>query len=491
MKKVLKKIQVIGLGAGDLNQLSLGLYKLLQESSEDVYLRTKEHPVIKQLESEGLTFRSFDHIYEKYDTFEAVYEEISETLFELAEKGSIVYAVPGHPLVAERTVQLLLERGEKREIKIEIGGGQSFLDPLFQAVKIDPIEGFQLLDATSLKRDEIEIRQHLIIGQVYDTFMASEVKLTLMEMLPDDYEVYIVTAAGSKEEKVTKIPLYELDREVTLNNLTSVYVPPVTDEVILYKKFSKLRQIISQLRGPDGCPWDKEQTHQSLKRYLIEEAYELIEAIDEEDIDHVIEELGDVLLQVMLHAQIGEDDGYFSIDDVIESISDKMVRRHPHVFGDIQADTSEEVLKNWQEIKNTEKGGEQDRSLLDGVGKHLPNPLRAYELQKKAAKVGFDWEEVEEALAKVKEEIQEFEVEMKENNSERLLKEFGDIMFALINVARFYKINPEEALFHTNQKFIRRFAYVEECVKESGKEFKDFSLVELDEFWNEAKTKGL
>jgi tetrapyrrole methylase family protein / MazG family protein len=491
MKKLLKNIHVIGLGAGDLDQLPLGIYRLLQKSSNHIYLRTKEHPVIKQLESEGLIFQSFDHIYEKHDAFEAVYEEICETLFQFAEKDSIIYAVPGHPLVAERTVQLLLERGEDYHTKIEIGGGQSFLDPLFKAVKIDPIEGFQLLDATSLKRDEIEIRLHLIIGQVYDTFMASEVKLTLMEKLPDDYEVYIVTAAGSQEEKVARVPLYELDREVSLNNLTSVYVPPVTEEDILYKDFSKLRQIIAQLRGPNGCPWDKEQTHQSLKKYLIEEAYELIEAIDEDDIDHIIEELGDVLLQVMLHAQIGEDDGYFSIEEVIESISAKMVRRHPHVFGDIHAETAEDVLKNWQEIKIEEKGEKQSRSLLDDVGKHLPNPLRAYELQKKAAKVGFDWDAVEDALAKVKEEIQEFEAEMKAQDSERLMKEFGDILFALINVARFYKINPEEALFSTNQKFIRRFSYVEQCVKESGKDFKDFTLTELDAFWDQAKKKEL
>lgn len=486
----MNKILIIGLGAGTLEQLPLGIYRQLTKA-EQVFLRTKEHPVVKELQSEGLTFSSFDNIYEKHASFEAVYEEICETLFKLAERQSIIYAVPGHPLVAERTVQLLLERANERGIEIELGGGQSFLDPLFQAVKIDPIEGFQLLDATSLKVDEFEIRQHMIIGQVYDSFMASEVKLTLMEKLPDDYGVYIVTAAGSREEQVTLVPLYELDREVSLNNLTSVYVPPVKDEVVLYKQFSKLRQIIAELRGPNGCPWDKEQTHQSLKKYLIEESFEVIEAIDEDDIDHLIEELGDVLLQVMLHAQIGEDDGYFSIDDVIESISDKMVRRHPHVFADSEAETADDVVKNWQEIKKAEKGEDTVTSHLEGVGKHLPNTLRAYEIQKKAAKVGFDWDKVEDAFAKVREEIEEFEREMKGNDSEHLMQEFGDILFAFINVARFYKINPEEALFHTNQKFIRRFTYVEQRVKESSKDFDDFTLAELDEFWNEAKRKGL
>lgn len=481
---------IVGLGAGDMDQLPLGIYKLLTDKKQ-VYLRTKEHPVISELEKEGLAFESFDSIYEKHSTFEEVYEEISEWLLEKAANESIVYAVPGHPLVAERTVQLLLERGAERGIHVEVGGGQSFLDAIFQALKIDPIEGFQLLDGTSLKREELNVEQHMIVGQVYDTYIASEVKLTLMDVLPFDYEVYIVTAAGSKEEEIRKVELVDLDREVTLNNLTSVYVPPVTKEELLYKQFSKLRGIIADLRGPNGCPWDKKQTHQSLKKYLIEEAYELIEAIDEEDVDHMIEELGDVLLQIMLHAQIGEDEGYFSIDDVIQTLSEKMVRRHPHVFGNGQADTAEEVVKNWEEIKRSEKQN-QTVSLLDGIGNHLPNLMRAYEIQKKAESVGFDWDEVQQAWEKVMEEISEFQEEMKEENpNENLKEEFGDVLFALVNVARFYKINPEEALFSTNQKFMKRFSYIEEKVKESGKDFKNFNLEELDQFWNEAKDKGL
>ncbi|MFE8704041.1 nucleoside triphosphate pyrophosphohydrolase [Cytobacillus sp. FJAT-54145] len=486
----MNKIVVVGLGAGDINQLPLGIYRLLKQS-KDIFLRTKEHPVVKELENEGLTFTSFDDIYEKHETFEAVYNEICERLFSLAQGKPIVYGVPGHPLVAERTVQILIDQSSEKNIELEINGGQSFLDPLFQSLRIDPIEGFQLLDATSLKRDEIQIRQHMIIGQLYDTFMASEVKLTLMEKLPFDYEVYIVTAAGSSLEEIRKVQLYELDREVKLNNLTSLYVPPVSEESLLLKDFSKLRGIIAELRGPNGCPWDLKQTHQSLKKYLIEEAYELIEAIDSEDIDHMIEELGDVLLQVVLHAQIGEDDGYFTIDEVIESLSKKMIRRHPHVFGDVQADTEETVLRNWQEIKKEEKGAEAE-SLLDDVGTHLPNLMRAYELQKKAGKVGFDWDHVNQAWEKVKEEIVEFEDEMKTSEqNENLQKEFGDVLFALVNVARFYDFNPEEALFSTNQKFIRRFSFIEEQVQESGKKFEEFSLEELDQLWNQAKDKGL
>ncbi|RSD24494.1 nucleoside triphosphate pyrophosphohydrolase [Mesobacillus subterraneus] len=485
-----KKITIIGLGAGDLEQLPLGVYRRLKQE-QNLYLRTKEHPVVGDLEKEGMEFQSFDAIYEKHDQFSEVYEEITEFLLAEAEKGQVTYAVPGHPLIAERTVQLLLERGPERDTEIEIGGGQSFLDAMFQALAIDPIEGFQLLDGTDLTRDELLLKSHTIIGQVYDAFVASDVKLTLMEKLPDDYEVVIVTAAGSSDEVIKKVPLYELDREMELSNLTSLYVPPVKNEEILYKDFLKLRGIISELRGPNGCPWDKKQTHQSLKKYLIEEAYELLEAIDNDDIDHMIEELGDVLLQVMLHAQIGEDEGYFSIDDVIEGLSSKMVRRHPHVFGDIKADSEEEVLKNWQEIKEQEKAGAV-KSLLEGAGKGLPNLLKAYELQKEAAKVGFDWKTAAPILDKVKEEIDELSAEITEQGDrEEILLEYGDLLFALVNFARHYDLNPEEALYKANQKFMRRFAYIEQRASENSRNVEDYTLDELDAFWHEAKQQGL
>lgn len=484
-----KTIEVLGLGAGDLEQLPLGVYKKLIKA-DHIYLRTKEHPVIAELVQEGLGFTSFDSIYEKHDQFEEVYQEIVQNLLEKAKAEQVIYAVPGHPLVAERTVQLLLEYGPKQDVDIIIGGGQSFIDAIFQSLKIDPVDGFQLLDGTLLHSSQLQIDQHIFISQVYDQFVASNIKLALMERLPDDYEVVIVTAAGSRNERIERVPLYELDRKVTLDNLTSVYVPPVQDEQIMLKNFSKLREIIALLRGPNGCPWDKEQTHESLKKYLIEETFEVIEAIDSGDIDHLIEELGDVFLQVMLHAQIGEDEGYFAIEDVIEVLSEKMIRRHPHVFGDKTAKDSKEVLRNWQEIKKQEKG-ETDSSLLDGISKSVPNLLRAYEIQKKAAKVGFDWKEITPALEKVKEELVEFENEIKQDSLIHAKKEFGDILFAFVNIARFLDIHPEEALFETNQKFIRRFHFIEENVKNSGKPFEEHSLEELDQFWDEAKSKGL
>jgi tetrapyrrole methylase family protein/MazG family protein len=490
----MNEITIIGLGAGDLEQLPLGIYKKLIQTGQ-CYVRTADHPVIGDLKREGIDFTAFDGIYEKHDQFEDVYEEIAETLLDEASNRSVLYAVPGHPMVAEKTVQLLLEKGPALGIAIKLEGGQSFLDPLFQAVRIDPIEGFQLLDGTDLSPDDLHITQHMIIGQVYDAFSASDVKLTLMEKLPDDYEVYIVTAAGSSQEKVTKCALFELDRQMELSNLTSVYVPPVKDEALRYREFSKLRRVIAELRGPDGCPWDKKQTHESLKKYLIEEAYELIDSIDEGDDEGMVGELGDVLLQVMLHSQIGEDEGMFTIDDVIEGITAKMIRRHPHVFGDVEVNGEEDVLVNWQKIKEGEKGGESKalKSILDGIEKSLPNLLRAEEYQKRAAKVGFDWDEVSEAWKKVREEVQELEEEILSPNRDvqRIKSELGDLFFALVNISRYYDIQAEEAVYKANQKFHQRFTYIEECIQRADKKFEDYTLEELDSYWDEAKAKGL
>lgn len=481
----MKHITVLGLGAGDLNQLPLGIYKVLQQQN-NLYLRTKDHPVIHELEKEGLTYQSFDSVYEKYDRFEEVYQEIVNQLVNLSNEGPITYAVPGHPLVAEKTVQLLIELSEQGDIQLDIIGGQSFLDAMFTSLKIDPIEGFQFVDATDLEDESITYRQHVIICQVYDQMTASHTKLKLMEQLPDDYEVTIVTAAGSKEEEIKTVPLFELDRVASINNLTSVYVPPVKDDEDLYHQFETLRSVIATLRGPGGCPWDIKQTHESLKKYLLEEAYELIEAIDEEDDDHIIEELGDVLLQVMLHAQIGEDEGFFSIQDVIRTLVSKLIYRHPHVFSDVKVKDENEVLKNWQELKLAEKGDEV-KSILSGIPKELSGLLKAEKLQSKAAKVGFDWTELSPVVEKIKEELSEVLEAIDSKEQLKIEAELGDLLFSIVNLARFIDVNPEEAILKTNMKFTKRFQFIEKKLQETNRTFTDVSLEEMDVIWNEAK----
>ncbi len=268
-------LTIIGLGAGDFNQLQMGVYKKLM-AAEKLFVRTVDHPVLDELANEGLQFESFDAIYEKHHTFQPVYEEIAQRLIEATKIGDVMYAVPGNPLVAEQTVQLLIQAADEGKVKVVIEGGQSFLDPIFGALKIDPIEGFQLLDGTSFSMHDINMRQHILIAQVYDTFSASEVKLTLMEKYDDEYPVTVVTAAGSSQEKLVTVPLYELDQSVEVNNLTTVYVPPVTSQEEALRDWTTFRQIIATLRGPNGCPWDRKQTHESLKKYLLEEAHEYL-----------------------------------------------------------------------------------------------------------------------------------------------------------------------------------------------------------------------
>lgn len=483
--ELLNTLTIIGLGAGDFNQLQMGVYRKLKHA-KTLYVRTVDHPVLEELAAEGVQFKSFDEIYEKHNAFQPVYEEIADKLIEAAAREDIIYAVPGHPLVAEQTVQLLITAANDGKVNLVIEGGQSFLDPIFGALKIDPIEGFQLLDGTSFSMHDINMRQHLLIAQVYDTFSASEVKLTLMEKYDDEYPVTVVTAAGSAQEKIITVPLYELDQSVEVNNLTTVYVPPVKSQEEALRDWTTFRQIIATLRGPDGCPWDRKQTHESLKKYLLEEAHEYLAAVDAEDDFAMIEELGDVLLQVFLHAQIGEDQGYFTLEDVLASISEKMIRRHPHVFGDVAVEDAEGVVANWEAIKAQEKGI-SDKPLLSEQYRASSALQTSYNYQKLAAKVGFEWPDVEGAWEKFAEEWQEFRAEVTKGSNASRLDEFGDVLFTLVNLARFYKISPEEAMLHANEKFARRFGYVEAQVKASGKSFTDFTLEQLDAFWDEAK----
>lgn len=477
-------IHIIGLGAGDLDQLPLGVYKKLKAAT-NLYVRTEDHPVLIELAEEGVVFTSFDDVYEKHDSFSPVYAEIAETLISLSEKSSVIYAVPGHPLVAEQTVQNLIEAEKKGRCQLSIEGGHSFLDSLFGALRIDPIEGFQLMDGTEMTSDQVNMTQHLLIAQVYDSFSASEVKLTLMEKYPDDYPVTIVTAAGSADEVLRTVPLHELDRSTEVNNLTTVYVPPAAEQTERLKEWQTFRNIISKLRSPEGCPWDREQTHESLSPHLIEEAHELLQAIQEEDDEAIVDELGDVLLQVFLHAQIGQDNGYFQIEDVLEAISAKMIRRHPHVFGDVSAKNSEQVIANWQEIKAQEKPAVD--SLLEGQERFSSSLTTSFNYQKKAAKVGFTWPDAASAWDKFHEELQEFQQEVANGSKARQLDELGDLLFTLVNLARFFDLSPEEAMMQANRKFQSRFYYVEQQVKKGTGDFSDYSLEQLDAFWNQAK----
>ena len=253
-------------------------------------------------------------------------------------------------------------------------------------------------------------------------------------------------------------------------------------------QFDKLVAIMSKLRAPDGCPWDLKQSHESLKPYIVEEAHELLDAIDEGDDREICEELGDILLQVVFHAQLGYEGGRFRIDDVVASICEKLIRRHPHVFGEAQVDSAGEVVKNWDGIKFLEKREKgRDESVLSGLPRSLPALFRARRIQEKAAKVGFDWEHTHEVAAKVREEVEEFVVANESKDGQKTEEELGDLLFALVNLARFLGICPEEALRKTNDKFQDRFRYIERELGKQGKKPETSSLAEMDELWEHSK----
>ncbi len=252
--------------------------------------------------------------------------------------------------------------------------------------------------------------------------------------------------------------------------------------------FDRLMEIMRRLRAPGGCPWDAEQTHESLKRYLLEESYEVLEAIDNKDSKHLKEELGDLLLQPVFHAAIAEESGEFTMDDILNSICDKLVHRHPHVFGDQEIKDSAAQVENWEKIKKLEKG-EERRSALSGVPPHLPALMKAQKITEKAARVGFDWEHVDQVFAKVIEELHEFEETMAEGDQERMEAELGDLLFAIVNLGRFLALNPEEALRKTITRFTLRFAHVEESLQARGVQMMDASLAEMDKLWEEAKER--
>lgn len=250
--------------------------------------------------------------------------------------------------------------------------------------------------------------------------------------------------------------------------------------------FVRLMEIMKRLRAPGGCPWDAEQTHDSLKRYLIEECYEVIEAIDTKDDDLLREELGDLLLQPVFHAAIAEERGAFSMDDILKTICDKLIRRHPHVFSDQVIATSEEQIVNWEKIKSAEKGADR-KSALSGVPPHLPALSKAHKITEKASRVGFDWESHHQVMAKIREEMAELEETLLKNDQQRIEEELGDLLFAVVNLGRFLSIDPEDALRKTVSRFITRFTHVEESLLSQGKTLQKATLDEMELLWQEAK----
>lgn len=488
-------ISVVGLGPGDASLLTVGASQKLA-SAHTVWVRTTKHPTLDQLNL-GERVRSFDYLYNSLPLVEEVYSSIAETLIKTAQdnpKVEVVYAVPGSPATGERSVLVLRELAAAAGVRLDVQPAVSALEAAFVDLGVDPLAvGMQTVDAPELAY-LLETRPSvvtqflnptlpLLVTGVWQHGLASAVKLFLMSTYSAAWRVMLVRAGlGLAPEEVE---LEDLDRGVKVDHLTTLYIPPVAlDEPGPH--FYQLTHVIARLRGPGGCPWDREQTHDSIKRHMLEEAYEAVEALDTKDSEAFEEELGDVLLQVSLHSEIAYSDSDFDIGDVVRTLTAKMVRRHPHVFGEVRSSTAAEVLANWQDIKAGERvaNGDAAPSALDGVPAALPALARAQSVSQRAAKTGFDWSDSEEVWSKVQEELQE----VREAHPSDRLEELGDLFFVLVNWARFNQLESEESLRLATLKFEHRFRELESRVRTSGQAIRDLTPDELDVIWNQVKT---
>jgi tetrapyrrole methylase family protein/MazG family protein len=476
-------ITILGLGPGDPGLITQQSWEALRSASE-VFVRTGRHPACDVLAS-ATRVTSFDVLYEKMDSYEEIYAAIVDTILTQGSRpAGVVYAVPGDPHVGEATVAAIQDRAERSEIPLRILSAVSFVEPCLGLVRYDALDGVFVADAL-----EVASRYHpsfppdrpALIGQLYSRRVAGDVKLTLMNQYPDDHWVRLIHSAGSQDAMVEEVPLHEMDRSDRISGVTALWVPSLAQE----SAFEAFQDTVAHLRAPDGCPWDREQTHRTLRQNLLGEAYEALQAIDEGDMVALREELGDLLLQIVLQAQIATEGGDFRMGEVIAGIQRKLIDRHPHVFGDVQVRDADEVIRNWERIKAAERAQEGDAGgILSGVPSNLPALAQAHEIQKRVARYGFDWPHLEGAMAKIMEELDE--VQSAEGESRRA-EEMGDLLFSVVNYARWLRVDPESALREANARFRRRFAHVEQEAQAAGRALEEMDLEALDRLWEAGK----
>ena len=467
-------VAAAGLGPAGLDRIPAQVLQRLLDPSVQIVLRTLEHPAAREV-SERRRVVSCDDLYEAAGTFDEVYRGIVERVLAAAARGPVVYAVPGSPLMGEQAVVMLREA-----VDVEILPAESFLDLATARLGFDPFtRGMQVLDGRDLPHPLL-LHLPTFIGQVDTPLVLAGVRDALLSLLDPGTEVVWLCDLGGESERVERLPLSELaGRHAGLR--ASLFLDPDPPG------WPGLVRTNTRLRSE--CPWDREQTHHSLAAHLLEEAYETLEAIEALPVEapggdpdlpgylDLEEELGDLLLQVVFHAVLATEAGVFGIEEVAEGIRRKLIRRHPHVFGDVEADTAERVKANWEVLKREEK---QRESLMDGVPASLPALARAHALQARAARVGFDWPDLDGVLDKVREEIDELVADL--GDPKRAAHELGDLLFSVVNLARRLDLDPEQALRAASGRFERRFRVVE-----NGGSLAGLTLEELDRRWEAAK----
>ena len=465
------RVVVVGLGPAGIDLL-LPVARAALERVPVRYARTGRHPAVEELAREGLTLEPLDLLYDSGDDLDKVYAAIAARVVEAAhEHGEIVYGVPGSPSVAERTVVLLRAAG----VDVEIVPGLSFADLAWNRIGIDPMTGARVIDARAFAVDAAGFAGPLLLAQCDTRFVLSDVKLALLEALPPEHDVTLLQRLGLPDENVVTVPLAELDRAVDPDHLTSVFVD--TGETAVAGELARLVALTERLRGPGGCPWDAAQTHQTLRRHVLEEAYEVADAIDDLPADApageipsgaydaLEDELGDLLFQVMIHSVLAAEAGAFTIADVARGIHDKLVHRHPHVFGDVEAASADAVVTNWEQIKKDEKG---HASLVEGITPGLPALLYVQKLLRKASSIGLDDAAHSDAI---------------DVTDERAL---GDVLAAYAAAGAREGIDGESALTGWARRFRDRFVRMEQLAAADGVDLAAADRAVTSEYWERA-----
>ncbi len=472
------QITVVSLGVCGSEQLTLGASRALH-GAEKLVLRTALIPMAEALRGEGLAFADFDALYAQYEDFDELHAQMARRLWAMAEEGPVTFAVID--ATSDGAVRML-RNSVPEGGKVTVLPGVSLADMFLAALPcaVDHPGRVRILSASDAAAYAApDPDSPLLITELWDRMLASEIKLALCETYGDEAE--IVFFPGGEEPR--RIPLCDMDRMQAYDHTTAVYIParPIGERSRYC--FQDLVNVMHKLRQQD--PWDAEQTHESLRKYIIEEACEAVEAIDQDDMEHLAEELGDVLLQVAFHADIGQVVGEFNMHDVTTAIVGKLIHRHPNVFGSMPLATADDVARSWEALKKADRGLKSQGSVLSEVSKALPALMRAAKVQKKAADVGFDWDDAIGALPKIHEEADEVLCDIRAGRNPG--EELGDLLFSVVNVARKCGLEPELLLKSATDKFVRRFTAMENLIISDEKSLEGLTLAEMDVYWYRVK----
>ncbi|MBE5816128.1 MAG: nucleoside triphosphate pyrophosphohydrolase [Clostridiales bacterium] len=479
---MIKALSIVGVGPKGMDSLSYAGYKEIFESGKNIILTTAKCPIARNLEENGIEFNVLDEVFEVTEDYDALSSRMCDVVFDENKKGEWVLCVLGEPTLGESLVEEVLFKSKALNIPVKIFScvplGASLIGECGM-VAPQGVTEIPLARAESPK--QFNKRAWCAVTSLYNKLAVSSLKLMLYSVYPEEHEVYFC-ARG----KISRVPLYEIDRLHGYSWSSAILIPPAEPLVAPFD-ITDLCDIMVKLRSPEGgCPWDREQTSLTLRQYLIEEAHEAVQAITNGDVDEITEELGDVLLQVVFHADIAKDMTLYTLTDVINAVCLKMIHRHPHVFGSLQGvSTSEKVLENWEAIKRDEKKTSLVSDSINSLPESMETLLKAYKVQKKAAGAGMDFKCGEDALKALISEVEE----LKAAPEDKMEDEAGDVIFSLVNVLRHMGINPEIALQGAVDKFSRRFTLTEKLFYEENpdKKMSDEPIEALDVYWDKAK----